>query len=73
MSDDNDDDRGVRTRKPDRCLQCRYPITWAAQRQQFGRLMRAGFSIAGAKQMMPRCQKCMTVALRTVTPRHSTS
>jgi hypothetical protein len=52
-----------RPRKPTVCQHCRYPMTWEAQRRQFGRLMRSGFTKAEAKALLPRCQKCMTVLL----------
>jgi hypothetical protein len=46
------------------CRRCGYKITWAAQRAQFGRLIRLGFSSEQAKGMQPRCQTCMTWYLR---------
>lgn len=46
------------------CLQCGYSITWATQRQQFGRLMRKGFSVEDARKLLPRCQVCLTATLR---------
>lgn len=49
------------------CLRCKYPMTWEAQRRQFGRLIRRGLTKEQAKEMLPRCQKCMTVYLRELT------
>jgi hypothetical protein len=47
-----------------RCVGCCYPITWDTQRRQYGRAIKAGLAEAEAKALMPRCQKCMTKALR---------
>lgn len=52
------------TRPTGVCLRCGRPMTWAQQRQQFGRLLRRGFSIEHAKQLNPRCQTCMTITLK---------
>ncbi len=53
--------RPVGTAPPrDRCLDCRYRMTWAAERRQYGRALRRGLTPEGAKAAMPRCQKCMT-------------
>jgi hypothetical protein len=49
-----------------KCIGCGFPVTWEHQRRQWGRLMRRGLSREEAKNLMPRCQKCMTLALRTV-------
>jgi hypothetical protein len=49
----------------DRCLACANPMTWAAQRRQFARLLEFGFSAADAKPLLPRCQKCVTQLLGT--------
>jgi hypothetical protein len=46
-----------------RCRDCRYPQTWADQRRQWGRGLRAGLTPDEAKAAMPRCQKCMTTHL----------
>jgi hypothetical protein len=43
-----------------KCKDCKYAMTWASQRQQFGRLVKRGFSVDDTKQLMPRCQKCLT-------------
>jgi hypothetical protein len=45
------------------CLRCGFPITWEAQWQQWGRLMRRGLSPEEAKALMPRCQKCITMTI----------
>lgn len=49
----------------DRCHRCRRWLTWTEKRRQFARLMHRGFSVAEAKQILPRCQKCITVWLRS--------
>jgi hypothetical protein len=47
-----------------KCLGCGWiMMTWAEQRRQFGRAVRAGLSLDETKQLMPRCQKCTTEAL----------
>jgi len=46
------------------CCNCRNPMTWAAQRVQFGRLMRRGICPTVIKAIQPRCQKCVTLWLR---------
>ena len=43
-----------------RCKGCNYPITWAEQRRQYGRLLKRGLATDQAKAAAPRCQKCMT-------------
>lgn len=43
-----------------KCKDCGYPVTWATQKAQFGRLIQAWLSEADAKQAMPRCAKCAT-------------
>lgn len=50
------------------CARCGHPMTWAEQRRQFGRLMRQGFAADAARQMLPRCQTCMTITLRADAP-----
>ena len=41
------------------CRQCYYPqLTWSEQRQQFGRLIYAGYSREQIKRLMPRCSRC---------------
>lgn len=42
---------------------CPVSLTWAEQRRQFGRAVRAGLSVDEIKALMPRCQKCMTEEL----------
>jgi hypothetical protein len=49
-----------------RCRRCAKTMTWAATRVQFGRALRAGLTPEAVRDVMPACQKCMTVALRTV-------
>ena len=60
-----------------RCKGCNYPITWAEQRRQYGRLLRRGLSTDHAKAAGPRCQKCMTKYLgrskRTPSPLYTTN
>lgn len=46
-----------------RCKGCKYPLTWAEQRKQFWRVAKR-IDEDAAKAMNPRCQKCMTKALR---------
>lgn len=48
-----------------RCRDCRRPMTWAAVRVQYGRLMRRSFRPDQVKQILPRCGKCLTVWLRS--------
>jgi hypothetical protein len=45
-----------------KCVACKNTMTWEHQRRQYGRLTRAGFS---ARDIMPRCQKCVTLYLGT--------
>ena len=47
-----------------RCKGCGYPITWAEQRKQYGRLARRGMAPDDIKAVVPRCQKCVTRWLR---------
>jgi hypothetical protein len=48
-----------------KCLGCGcLNMTWREQQQQYGRLIQEGLSPEAAKGLMPRCQKCTTVALR---------
>jgi len=47
-----------------KCRGCNHPITWEAQRRQYGRLVRRGFEPAEVKPILPRCQKCVTRWLR---------
>lgn len=46
------------------CKQCRKRMTWAGQRVQYGRLIRAGLDKESAQKVMPKCQKCVTKLLR---------
>jgi len=46
-----------------KCLRCKNTMTWAQQRQQFGRLLRAGLSPQESRDISPRCQKCVTLYL----------
>jgi len=50
--------------KAKQCLRCRNLMTWAAQKVQFGRLRREGFSNEEINAITPRCQKCVTRFLR---------
>jgi hypothetical protein len=52
-------DHGVKGR----CAGCKYKLTWAEQRKQFGRLLRLGKTQEQAKAIMPRCQTCTTRAI----------
>jgi hypothetical protein len=48
-----------------KCIDCKMPkLTWADQRRQFGRAIRRGLTVDEAKALMPRCQKCLTQALK---------
>jgi hypothetical protein len=47
-----------------KCLDCGYAITWETQRRQYGRAIRRGLTPDEAKQLMPRCQKCLTHTFR---------
>lgn len=47
-----------------KCKQCGNRMTWAARRVQWGRVKRHGLSDDEIKALLPRCQKCMTVALK---------
>jgi hypothetical protein len=50
-----------------KCVDCKRPcLTWADQRRQYGRVLRAGLTPKEAKALMPRCQKCTTKALREI-------
>jgi hypothetical protein len=46
-----------------KCLRCESAMTWTEQRKQYGRLMRAG---KPARDISPRCQKCVTLYLGTI-------
>lgn len=43
-----------------RCKQCNNPMTWAQSRVQFGRLLKQGKTPEQAKEILPRCQLCVT-------------
>jgi hypothetical protein len=45
------------------CLDRGREMTWAEQRRQFGRAIRAGLTADEVKTLTPRCQKCMTLVL----------
>jgi hypothetical protein len=46
------------------CRGCGYRITWAEQRRQYARaIQRYGVTPEAAKELMPRCGKCLTRAL----------
>ena len=48
------------------CRDCGWTgMTWAEQRRQFGRVVQAGLTIDEAKTLMPRCQRCTTIVLRS--------
>jgi hypothetical protein len=47
------------------CVSCERPVmTWAEQRQQYGRLVRHGFTPEEIKRRMPLCRQCTTILLR---------
>jgi len=49
-----------------KCLSCGYNITWAEQRRQFARVIKDyGVPPEIAKQLLPRCQRCVTRMLRS--------
>jgi hypothetical protein len=50
---------------PAKCLDCHNPMTWTSQPEQVARLVKRGFTADEAKQLMPRCQKCVTELLGT--------
>ena len=45
------------------CRDCRNRVTWAELRRQYGRLVNHGLEPAQAKQILPRCPKCVTAVL----------
>jgi hypothetical protein len=47
-----------------RCQGCGFHVTWAEQRKQYGRLVRRGLPPERIKAILPRCQKCVTRAMR---------
>lgn len=54
----------TKTARDDLCRGCGVvPLTWADQRKQFGRMMRAGLSKEQAGANSPRCGKCVTELL----------
>lgn len=46
------------------CGVCGSLVEWQQRKTQFGRLVRAGFPLDAVKQAMPRCQRCVTAAIR---------
>ncbi len=53
-----------------RCRTCAALMTWAAQRVQYGRLLRRGIPQEVARRELPRCQKCVTQWLRAIDAGH---
>jgi hypothetical protein len=51
--------------KKNKCNACRNPMTWAAVRVQYGRLLRRGFTEEQVKAVLPRCQTCVTRWLKS--------
>jgi hypothetical protein len=49
-----------------RCRKCKRPMTWAAQRVQYGRLKRKGVPDEQIKAIVPQCQKCITALLASM-------
>ena len=47
-----------------RCKKCKSQMTFANQRKQFGRLCSAGIAVDRVKQILPRCQMCVTLWLK---------
>jgi hypothetical protein len=54
-------DAGEAVMANNKCKNCRFPMTWAQQCKQFGRLKKLGYSDSQIKDCLPRCQKCVTV------------
>jgi hypothetical protein len=54
-----------------RCLRCKNTMTWAEQRQQYGRLLRSGLPPEAASKLSPQCRKCVTLYLGTGQSNHS--
>ncbi len=50
--------------KRNRCTQCHGGMTWAEQKKQWGRMVRAGTNEVDATAAQPRCQKCTTAYLK---------
>ena len=48
------------------CKVCNIQMTWAAQRVQYGRIIKKGYSATVAKILQPRCQKCVTRLLKNI-------
>jgi hypothetical protein len=47
------------------CADCNGRVTWSGQRRQFGRAVQDyGLTPEEAKQIMPRCGKCLTELMR---------
>jgi hypothetical protein len=62
MTDDDAEPPAVVVPKG-RCLRCNYPMTWDAQKRQYARLLKRGMTPAEIKQLLPRCQKCVTATI----------
>ncbi len=63
----NESGDGQKSRKKihrSNCLGCGVSMVWQDQKKQFVRMKAKGFSVAAAKEAMPRCQKCCTVLMR---------
>ena len=43
-----------------KCKNCFVKMTWAANKVQYGRLLKKGFTESAAKEIMPLCNKCTT-------------
>lgn len=41
-------------------------MTFRDSKKQYGRLMKKGFSVEDAKAILPRCQSCVTVYLKSI-------
>lgn len=61
MSDE--EQRARRATPTNKCSRCGQPLTWAAVRVQFGRMIRRGLTAEEAKKYSPRCGKCTTILL----------
>jgi hypothetical protein len=49
-----------------KCKRCGQPLTWAAQRKQYGRLCKRGIEASIIKTLVPQCHSCLTIALKEV-------
>jgi len=63
MMDDSDAAESSEYVPRARCRWCGFPMTWAAQRKQYGRLRNRGFDDGAIKALLPGCQKCLTTRL----------